>query len=146
MTSFARRGIARCIPEPILQESLFANLAARCKLAVLSNTDPLHSAVLEAEFSFLRHFPARIYSWRVGASKPSAAIYQAALDALGVDASEALYIDDIPDYVEAARAIGMDAIRFENPGAADGGIDPPRPAGGTDFRLTPVLLKSLTPS
>ena len=44
-------------PEPILQESLFAGLAARCKLAVLSNTDPLHSAVLEAEFSFLRHFP-----------------------------------------------------------------------------------------
>jgi putative hydrolase of the HAD superfamily len=102
-------------PETILQESLFASLAARCKLAVLSNTDPLHSAALEAGFSFLRHFPARIYSWRVGASKPSAAIYQTALDALGVAAGEALYVDDIAEYVEAARAIGRDAIRFESP-------------------------------
>ena len=102
-------------PETILKESLFAHLAARCKLAVLSNTDPLHSALLDAEFSFLRHFPARIYSCRVGASKPSPAIYQAALDAVGVAAADALYIDDIPEYVEAARAMGLDAIRFQSP-------------------------------
>jgi FMN phosphatase YigB (HAD superfamily) len=101
-------------PETILKESLFAHLAARCKLAVLSNTDTLHSALLDAEFSFLRHFPARIYSCRVGASKPSPAIYQAALDAVGVAAADALYIDDIPEYVEAARAMGLDAIRFQS--------------------------------
>jgi glucose-1-phosphatase len=102
-------------PEPILQDDLFAKLAARCRLAVLSNTDPLHSAVLETEFSFLRHFPARIYSCRVGASKPSPAIYTAALDALGVAAEETLFIDDIAEYADAARQMGLDAIRFENP-------------------------------
>jgi FMN phosphatase YigB (HAD superfamily) len=102
-------------PETILKESLFASLAERCKLAVLSNTDPLHSAVLDAEFPFLRHFPTRVYSCRVGASKPASAIYQAALDAVGVAAADALYIDDIAEYVEAARAMGLDAIRFESP-------------------------------
>ena len=102
-------------PETILKESLFAKLAARCRLAVLSNTDPLHSAVLEANFSFLRHFPARIYSCRVGASKPAPAIYQAALHAVDVTAAEALYIDDIAEYVEAARTMGLDAFRFEGP-------------------------------
>jgi putative hydrolase of the HAD superfamily len=102
-------------PEPILPESLFAKLAARCRLAVLSNTDPLHSATLEARFSFLRHFRARIYSCRVGASKPSAAIYQAALNAVEVQAGEALFIDDVAEFVEAARRMGLDAIRFEAP-------------------------------
>jgi len=102
-------------PETILKESLFVNLAARCRLAVLSNTDPLHSAVLEAHFPFLHHFPARIYSCRVGASKPAPAIYQAALHAVGVQAAEALYIDDVAEYVQAARQLGLDAIRFENP-------------------------------
>jgi FMN phosphatase YigB (HAD superfamily) len=75
-------------PETILKDSLFANLAPQCKLAVLSNTDPLHSALLDAEFPFLRYFPARIYSCRVGASKPSPVIFQAALDALHVSAGE----------------------------------------------------------
>jgi glucose-1-phosphatase len=102
-------------PETILNESWFVHLAERCRLAVLSNTDPLHSALLEAEFPFLRHFPARIYSCRVGVSKPAAPIYQAALDAAGVAAADALYIDDVLEYVEAARAMGIDAILFENP-------------------------------
>jgi glucose-1-phosphatase len=102
-------------PETILQDSLFAGLAARCKLAVLSNTDPLHSAALDNKFSFLRHFPVRIYSCRVGASKPSPAIYQAALDALNVAPDDALFVDDIAEYVLAAREVGLDAFRFESP-------------------------------
>ena len=102
-------------PETILKDDLFAKLATHCRLAVLSNTDPLHSAVLEAQYSFLRHFPARIYSCRVGASKPAPAIYQAALDAVGVRATEALFIDDVPEFVQAARQMGLDAVRFESP-------------------------------
>jgi len=102
-------------PITILKESLFAKLAARCRLAVLSNTDPLHSAALEAQFPFLRHFPARIFSCRIGASKPAPAIYQAALHAVGVQAAEALYIDDVAEYAQAARQMGLDAIRFESP-------------------------------
>lgn len=100
-------------PELILGESLFVDLSARCRLALLSNTDPIHAECLEQQFNFGRHFPVRIYSCRVGASKPSPAIYRAALDSLGVAASEALYIDDIQEFVDAAREVGLDAIRFE---------------------------------
>lgn len=99
----------------ILPDNLFAQLAKRCRLGLLSNTDPIHVAYLEGHFSFLRHFPVRIYSNEVGASKPSPAIYQAALAALGVAPAEALYIDDIAEYAEAARQLGLDAIRFETP-------------------------------
>jgi len=101
-------------PGTILDENLFADLGRRCRLGLLSNTDPLHVAYIEDHFAFVRHFPARIYSCAIGASKPSTAIYQAALDALGISASEALYIDDIPEYAEAARRLGLDAIRFQD--------------------------------
>jgi putative hydrolase of the HAD superfamily len=102
-------------PEPILSDALFAALSKQCKLAVLSNTDPLHSELLDAQFSFLNFFPVRIYSCRIGASKPSPEIYQAALRALGKAVEETVYIDDIPEFVNAARALGIDAIRFQDP-------------------------------
>ena len=102
-------------PEIMLPDDLFAQLAVRCRLGLLSNTDAIHVAYLEHHFPFLRHFPVRIYSNEVGASKPARAIYQAALAELDVTPAEALYIDDIAEYAETARQMGLDAIHFENP-------------------------------
>jgi len=102
-------------PETILPESLFAQLASRFRLGLLSNTDPLHSAYLEEHFSFVRHFPVRVYSNEVGSSKPSPAIYRAALAALGASPAETLNIDDIAEFAQASRGLGLDAIHFENP-------------------------------
>jgi HAD superfamily hydrolase (TIGR01509 family) len=103
-------------PQPILEDSLFETLGKVHKLALLSNTDPLHSDHIETHFSFVRHFPVRIYSWRVGASKPSPEIYLAALEALNIHPSEAVYIDDIGEYTAAARRLGLATIEFENAG------------------------------
>ncbi len=100
-------------PELILAESLFVQLGTRCQLALLSNTDPIHLECLERCFTFGHHFPVRIYSCRVGASKPSPVIYRVALESLGVTAREALYVDDIQEFVDAARQEGLDAIHFE---------------------------------
>lgn len=102
-------------PEPILSDKLFLRLGGSCRLALLSNTDPLHVECLERCFAFGRHFPVRIYSCSIGASKPSPVIYSAALERLGVSACEALYVDDVQEFVDAARAMGLDAIRFETP-------------------------------
>jgi putative hydrolase of the HAD superfamily len=99
-------------PEPIIGDDLFRALSARCRLALLSNTDPLHVAYMERTFSFVKYFPVRIYSSRVGARKPAAEIYRRALEELGVAASEALYIDDIAEFDDAARALGMIGFHF----------------------------------
>ena len=99
-------------PDLILGESFFAGLSTRCRLALLSNTDPIHVEYLEQRFSFCHQFPVKIYSCRVGMSKPSPAIYEAALESLGVGAREALYVDDMPEFVAAARRIGIDSICF----------------------------------
>jgi len=101
-------------PSPIHEDSLFQRLSRTYRLALLSNTDPLHVQHLEANFTFFRFFPTRIYSCSVGASKPNPLIYREALGALKVQAHEAVYVDDIAVYVEAAQRLGMGGIQFQS--------------------------------
>jgi putative hydrolase of the HAD superfamily len=104
-------------PVPILESSLFEKLSKRYRLALVSNTDPIHVAYLESAYEFVHHFPkpARIYSCVVGASKPDPLIYREALRATRARAEEAIYIDDILSYVEAAQRLGMAGIAFISP-------------------------------
>ncbi|HET7207306.1 MAG TPA: HAD family phosphatase [Terriglobales bacterium] len=102
-------------PVPIHDDSLFKSLSPRYRLALLSNTDPIHVRNLESTYSFFAYFPSRIYSCAVGASKPDPLIYREALRAVKARAEEALYIDDIAAYVEAAQRLGMKAIQFQSP-------------------------------
>lgn len=103
-------------PATILPEALFERLATTCRLALLSNTDPIHVAHIEATFPFVRHFPVRVYSCRVGASKPGPAIYHHALRELDASPEEAFYIDDVPENVAAAIRLGMAGFHFTSPG------------------------------
>jgi glucose-1-phosphatase len=102
-------------PKPIVDGTLLAPLAKRYRLCLLSNTDPIHVAHLEATFEPMRYFPRRIYSCAVGVCKPNPLIYRAALKACQVAAKDALYVDDIPAYAEAARNLGLAAVVFKSP-------------------------------
>jgi putative hydrolase of the HAD superfamily len=101
-------------PQPMQESSLFEKLSKTYRLALLSNTDPLHVAHMEANYDFFRFFPARIYSCTVGASKPSPILYLEALHALKVRSGEAVYIDDVLGNVEAARSLGMAGIHYQS--------------------------------
>ena len=59
-------------------------------------------------------FDVLIISAEVGLMKPDVRIFQAALNALGVQPAEAVFVDDVARNVEGARAIGMHAIQFRN--------------------------------
>ena len=102
-------------PEPIHSNELFEKLSRNYRLALLSNTDPIHVAHMESHYAFLAYFPARIYSCAVGVTKPNPLIYREALRACRVRAEEAVYIDDIAANVEAAQRLGMAGIQFESP-------------------------------
>lgn len=104
----------------ILQENLFADLTARYRLALLSNTDPLHVLHMGTRFSFFRYFPVRVLSCEVGASKPAPAIYAHVISVLGVEPPGILYIDDIPEYVDAGRRVGLQGYHFEGASALVG--------------------------
>lgn len=104
-------------PQAIHSDDLFITLAKTKRLALLSNTDPIHVAHLESTFSFFQYFPpsARIYSCAVRASKPSPLIFQTALKAVKANARETVFIDDILEYVEAARSLGLQGIHYLSP-------------------------------
>jgi len=102
------------VPKPLLPEHLFKRLSKKCRLVLLSNTDPIHVAYMESHFKFMRYFSKGIYSCDVGASKPSLKIFRAAIKAAEAPPERALYIDDIREYVFAARAIGLNAIQFRS--------------------------------
>ena len=102
-------------PNPIHSEAFLEKLSKNYRLALLSNTDPIHMSNEEARFPFFRFFPMRIYSYRVGASKPNPLIYRKALQACKVRAGEAVYIDDVAAYAEAAQRLGMSGIVFQSP-------------------------------
>jgi putative hydrolase of the HAD superfamily len=101
-------------PEPILSNELFEKLSKNYRLGLLSNTDPIHVAYLESRYDFFSYFPVRIYSCVIGAAKPNALIYKEALRACRVKAEEAVYVDDIAAYVEAAQRLGVTGIQFRS--------------------------------
>lgn len=102
-------------PEPMLNNELFEKLTKNYRLGLLSNTDPIHVAYIESRYDFFSYFPVRIYSCAIGVAKPNPLIYKEALRACRVRAGEAVYVDDIPAYVEAARRLGLLGIQFQSP-------------------------------
>ena len=95
------------IPEPIIQ-----GLAARYRLVLLSNTNAIHFDMIRRSYPVLRHFHDLILSYEVKAMKPDPVIYRAAIAAAGCRPEECFYTDDIADYVEGARRMGIDAVQF----------------------------------
>ena len=55
-----------------------------------------------------------IISHEVGAVKPEEKIYREVERASGFPSEEHFYIDDIQEYVDAAKEIGWDAVQFIN--------------------------------
>jgi putative hydrolase of the HAD superfamily len=102
------------LPDALIPESLLAPLAGRYELLVLSNTNPIHFAMMQANYPILRHFHHFILSHQVRAAKPAAKIYQEAISQAGCAAQECFFADDLLINVEAAREQGMDAVQFES--------------------------------
>jgi putative hydrolase of the HAD superfamily len=66
-----------------------------------------------------------VLSCEVGSAKPSARIYQHALDELGVPAEAAIFVDDQPGYCAGATALGITAVQIDRDptaGPADGTV------------------------
>ncbi|MEX2161750.1 MAG: HAD family phosphatase [Anaerolineales bacterium] len=86
-------------------------LKARYKTGLLSNAfDDLRSWV--EEWKFTDAFTTLVISAEVKMMKPDPAIYAHALRQLDVAPAAAVFIDDVPANIEAARQAGMHGILF----------------------------------
>jgi putative hydrolase of the HAD superfamily len=95
-------------------EKLIRSLKETYTLVLLSNTNAWHFEHCFQQYPVTRLFDRYALSYRLGFQKPDPRIYRAALAMAGSPPEEALYFDDIPEYVRAAAALGMRALHFEN--------------------------------
>lgn len=79
-----------------------------------SNNNPARVSVLQEKFNFLSDFDVTIFSYQVGAVKPSKEIFQALIDECGVEPGEIVYSDDNPDRLQGARDLGINTFLFED--------------------------------
>jgi epoxide hydrolase-like predicted phosphatase len=82
------------------------------RLFYLSNMPAQFADHLERSHDFMSCFDAGVFSARVGLVKPEPAIFELALHRFGLAAGEAIFLDDHPANVAAARAIGLRAVQF----------------------------------
>ena len=89
-------------------------LRRRFKVGLISNAwSGLRPWIVSKKFEDA--FDAMTISAEVGVLKPDARIFQLALEELGLTPSESVFLDDFPENVEGARAVGMQAIHFIQP-------------------------------
>jgi putative hydrolase of the HAD superfamily len=100
------------LPEPLVSEALLEDLGRRHRLLALSNTNPIHFAMLKEGYPLLRHFDDYVLSYEVGAAKPEPKIYREAIARSQCGPEECFFTDDLAVNIEAARAHGMDAVQF----------------------------------
>jgi HAD superfamily hydrolase (TIGR01509 family) len=84
------------------------------RIALLSNAWSDLRFRLENEYKCMDAFDVSIFSYEVGMVKPDPAIYRLALERVGAEPSEAIFVDDNEPNVAAAAALGIHAIRFQN--------------------------------
>ena len=86
---------------------------AGIRMAVVSNSEGTVEAMLKS-VGLDRYLETVVDSWVVGVAKPDPAIFRIALDRLGVSASAAVMLGDIPALdVEGARAAGVTPILLD---------------------------------
>jgi putative hydrolase of the HAD superfamily len=86
-------------------------LARRCRIASVSNTNELHWARFDREWSLPGYFDANFPSHEVGKLKPDAEYFEHVVAALGVPAERVLFVDDNRINVDAAARLGLHARR-----------------------------------
>jgi putative hydrolase of the HAD superfamily len=80
--------------------------------AILSNMGDSVLANMQRKFNWLSRFDVLVWSYQMRMAKPDPAIYRHVLNELGTLPEETLFLDDKLINIEAAEALGMQAIQF----------------------------------
>jgi putative hydrolase of the HAD superfamily len=97
---------------PVMMEWVRALKRGGLKIVVLSNMPIEISRYMRQYAPWFRDFDYVCFSAEVQLAKPGAAIFHACLKVVNSRPEECLFIDDRAENVEAARALGMYALKF----------------------------------
>jgi glucose-1-phosphatase len=122
-------------------------LKPRYRLLLLSNTNEIHAVQFRRQFAeTLAHFDALVLSHEVGHRKPAPAIYAHCHRLADCPPSQCLFIDDLPENIESARACGWHGIVYHRGldlrrALRNLGIEPaPLPQGGEEVKVREARL------
>lgn len=112
-----RRDFHEMIPGPIEGTlNILEELRDRdVPLYALTNWSAETFAPQPARFPFLSWFRGIVVSGKEKLIKPDPRIFNRLLDRYGVDAAEAVFVDDVAANAEAATEVGIHGIRFTSP-------------------------------
>lgn len=94
---------------------LILELSKKYKIYFLSDNVRERVVKINNKFNFLEWFEDGVFSHEVGKRKPHPDVYKAALQKAGVNAEEAVFIDDKPKLLVPAAEMGMTTFAFESP-------------------------------
>ena len=126
--AFRRRSAFHVFPDVI--PALDAMLAAGLRLGVVSNWGWAAPELLQ-NLELARHFEVLSISARVGYQKPHPAIFQHALELMGIEPDKAVHVGDDPGAdVAGARRAGIEPILIDRRGRRHPPIGAGAPADG----------------
>jgi putative hydrolase of the HAD superfamily len=83
---------------------------------LLSNTNELHFSYIIERYPIVHVMDEWILSFEAGVKKPDKRIYDMIFEKMDVDNNDVFYIDDIEQYVKAAKGFGIQGMVFKEAG------------------------------
>lgn len=84
------------------------------KIYLLSNYSQDHFEYISTHFRFFGYEDGMVISFREKLLKPEPAIYETLFSRYGLNPEECVFLDDTPQNIEGAAAVGMKGIVFGN--------------------------------
>jgi haloacid dehalogenase superfamily, subfamily IA, variant 3 with third motif having DD or ED len=101
------------VPNPDGERGLETAAGLGVRMFVLSNTSFLHASVI-FDNEVLGTYPELyMLSYKLGVMKPDLRIWKRLLEYTRLEPADCLYVDDIEEYCEAARSLGMSAFCYD---------------------------------
>lgn len=107
----------RFFEEDFLDEDLmtfFRDLRPALKIGLISNMWDGLRGLLTSSVPIAADFDALIISAEAKMLKPDPRIYQLALEQLGVQAAETIFLDDFIENIHGAQALGLRSVHFQS--------------------------------
>jgi epoxide hydrolase-like predicted phosphatase len=101
----------------------FASLRPARRTGIISNSFVGARERERERYGFDQMTDVIIYSHEVGLSKPDPRIYQLACELLEVTPEQMIFVDDMPQNVEAADALGIEGVLFTSTAQAIAAVD-----------------------
>ncbi|MBN1153463.1 HAD family phosphatase [candidate division KSB1 bacterium] len=89
-------------------------LKNKYRLALMSNVDPWHFSFCYDKFPVIRAFKNRFLSYEMHLIKPEREFYLHAIRSLKSMPQDCVFIDDLLENIDAAKALGFNTVHFQN--------------------------------